>query len=43
MEEARRITADEAIGLLGIPLTPMRVKCGLLAWRALQRVLPLLV
>jgi nitrogen fixation NifU-like protein len=43
MEEARRITADEAIGLLGIPLTLTRVKCGLLAWRALQRVLPLLV
>ena len=40
MEQARRLTADEAIGLLRIPLTPMRIKCGLLAWRALQRALP---
>lgn len=40
VEDARRLGADEAIGLLGIPLTPMRVKCGILAWRALQRALP---
>jgi nitrogen fixation NifU-like protein len=39
-DQARRLPADEALGLLGIPLSPMRVKCGLLAWRVLQRALP---
>jgi nitrogen fixation NifU-like protein len=40
LDEARRLSADEAVHLLGIRLTPMRVKCGLLAWRVLQRALP---
>ena len=39
MAQARRLDADEAIGLLRIPLTPMRITCGLLAWRALRRAL----
>jgi nitrogen fixation NifU-like protein len=38
--EARRLSADEAVQLLGIRLSSMRVKCGLLAWRVLQRALP---
>lgn len=39
-DRARRIPAEEALGLLGISLSPMRVKCGLLAWQTLQRALP---
>jgi nitrogen fixation NifU-like protein len=39
-EPARRLPAGEALGLLGIPLSTMRVKCGPLAWRALQRAIP---
>lgn len=40
LDQARNVSADEAVGLLGIPLTPARLKCALLAWRALQRALP---
>jgi nitrogen fixation NifU-like protein len=39
VDRARRLAADEALQLLGIHLSPMRRKCGLLAWRALQRAL----
>jgi nitrogen fixation NifU-like protein len=39
--EARRLSAEDALRLLGIRLSPMRVKCGLLAWRVLQHALPL--
>ena len=39
LDQTRSVSADEAVGLLGIPLTPARLKCGLLAWRALQRAL----
>jgi nitrogen fixation NifU-like protein len=39
LDEARRLPADRAVQLLGIPLSPMRVKCGVLAWRVLQRAL----
>ncbi|MFO0957926.1 MAG: SUF system NifU family Fe-S cluster assembly protein [Isosphaeraceae bacterium] len=38
-EEARAITAEGMVELLGIPLTPARLKCGLLAWKALNRAL----
>lgn len=38
-DEARAITAQEMVKLLGIPLTPARLKCGLLAWKALNRAL----
>ncbi len=37
LEEARKFSADDMVRLLGIPLSPTRLKCGLLAWRALQR------
>ena len=40
LDQARSLPADEAVDLLGIPLTPMRRKCGLLAWRVLQRAIP---
>ncbi len=39
VDEARRLPADKVIGLLGISLSPARVKCGILAWRALQHAL----
>lgn len=37
--EVRAITADEMVKLIGIPLTPARRKCGLLAWKALNKAL----
>jgi nitrogen fixation protein NifU and related proteins len=37
--EARRFSIEEMLRLLGIPLTPARLKCGLLAYRALQTAL----
>jgi nitrogen fixation NifU-like protein len=37
--EAQRLSADEALDLIGVSLSPMRKKCGLLAWRALQQAL----
>jgi nitrogen fixation NifU-like protein len=40
VDEARRLSADDVLQLLGIRLTPARLKCGLLAWRVLQRALP---
>jgi NifU-like protein involved in Fe-S cluster formation len=40
LAEVRRFSADDMVRLLGSPLTPARLKCGLLAWRALQRALP---
>jgi len=40
LEEVRRFSTGEMLGLLGIPLTSTRQKCGLLAWRALQSALP---
>jgi nitrogen fixation NifU-like protein len=39
-DQARRLPADDALGLIGIALSPMRVRCGLLAWRVLRRALP---
>jgi nitrogen fixation NifU-like protein len=39
LDEARCFSAEAALQLLGIRLSPMRVKCGLLAWRALQLAL----
>ncbi|RUL88884.1 iron-sulfur cluster assembly scaffold protein [Tautonia sociabilis] len=37
--EARALTADHMIQWLGIPLTPARRKCGLLALRTLHRAI----
>lgn len=38
-DEARSLTSDDMVKLLGIPLTPVRLKCGLLAWKALKQAL----
>lgn len=40
VDEARRLTPDDLLGLFGSVLTPARRKCALLAWRVLQRALP---
>jgi nitrogen fixation NifU-like protein len=40
LDEARRLSADDALQLLGVSLSPMRLKCGLLGWRVLQRAMP---
>jgi nitrogen fixation protein NifU and related proteins len=40
VDEVRRFSADDMVRLLGFPLSLTRLKCGLLAWRALQQVLP---
>lgn len=38
--EARRFTSEDMLGLLGVPLTPTRIKCWILGWRALQHAIP---
>jgi nitrogen fixation NifU-like protein len=37
LQEARGITPEEVVRLLGVPLTPTRMKCGLLGWKALRK------
>jgi nitrogen fixation NifU-like protein len=39
VDEARRFSADDLLRLFGLPLTPARRKCALLAWRAIQKAL----
>jgi nitrogen fixation NifU-like protein len=39
LDEARRLSVDGMLRMIGIPLTPARHKCGLLAWRALRAAL----
>ncbi|MFO0910515.1 MAG: SUF system NifU family Fe-S cluster assembly protein [Isosphaeraceae bacterium] len=40
IDDVRRITSEDSLKLLGVRLTPTRIKCGLLGWRALQHALP---
>jgi nitrogen fixation protein NifU and related proteins len=40
VDEARAFTSDDALGLLRVQLTPVRIKCALLGWHALQHALP---
>src|SRR5262249_22651585 len=40
VDEARRFSSGDMVRLLGFALSPIRLKCGLLAWRALQQALP---
>lgn len=37
---ARGVTADAMLDLLGVRLTPTRVKCWMLAWRTMQQAIP---
>jgi nitrogen fixation NifU-like protein len=39
VDEAKRFSAENMLGLFGAPLTPNRQKCCLLAWRILQQAL----
>ena len=39
VDEARRFSPGDLLSLFGVTLTPARRKCGLLAWRALQKAL----
>ena len=38
--QARRLSADDLLGRLGIRLSPARLKCALLSWRVLQAAIP---
>jgi nitrogen fixation NifU-like protein len=37
--EARAFSAEDMLHMLKIPLTPARLKCGLLGWKTLQKAL----
>ena len=37
LEEVRNISPADVVKLLGVPLSPTRMKCGLLGWKALQK------
>lgn len=39
LDEARRLSADDVLRWLAIPLSPTRLKCGLLGWRVLRQAL----
>ncbi len=39
IKELRKMAKDDMIDLLGIELTPIRLKCGLLAWEALHALI----
>lgn len=38
IQKLRSMKAEDVVGLLGIELTPNRMKCALLSWEALQKV-----
>jgi nitrogen fixation NifU-like protein len=40
LRQARRFSPDDMLDRLGIRPSPARLKCALLAWRALQRAIP---
>ena len=37
LDEVRKITPADVVKLLGVPLSPTRMKCGLLGWKAIQK------
>ena len=37
LDEVRQITPADVVKLLGVTLSPTRMKCGLLGWKALQK------
>ena len=37
--DARQVGPADVVKLLGMPLTPTRMKCGLLGWKAIQQAL----
>jgi nitrogen fixation NifU-like protein len=40
LREARAFTSESMLDLLGVKLTPTRIKCWILGWRALQAAIP---
>jgi nitrogen fixation NifU-like protein len=40
LQQARRFSPGDMVDRLGIRPSPARMKCALLAWRALQRAIP---
>lgn len=39
IEEALQLGPADVVKLLGMPLTPTRMKCGLLGWKAMRQAL----
>ncbi|WP_337176879.1 SUF system NifU family Fe-S cluster assembly protein [Paludisphaera sp.] len=39
VQEALQLGPADVVKLLGMPLTPTRMKCGLLGWKAIQKAL----
>jgi len=39
IDDAKKITEQDMLKLLAIPVSPARLKCALLGWQALQRAL----
>lgn len=39
VSRAQRLTPKEVVGLLGVPLSPIRIKCGLLSLETLKKAL----
>jgi nitrogen fixation NifU-like protein len=37
LQEVRKISPADVVKLLGVTLSPTRLKCGLLGWKALQK------
>lgn len=37
IDEARDLTPNDVMKIIGLTLTPTRMKCGLLGWRALRK------
>lgn len=40
VEQARGFSSEDMLKLIGVQLTPTRIKCWILGWRALQHALP---
>lgn len=38
VEQIRTLTKDDVLGLVGITLTPNRMKCALLSWEGIRKV-----
>ncbi len=39
LKEVKQLTEEKALQLIGIKLTPIRMKCALLAWKTLKKAI----
>ena len=39
LNEIKKLTEEKALELIGIKLTPMRMKCALLGWKTLKKAI----